>query len=86
MARSNSVSHVLLSEVDASMSDNGLVVATCTWLAGDSALAETHLRRRLAGMVSLNPWLQGRLTRKVTPRRLSSESSFTWFTNARRPG
>ena len=44
----------------------GAVVTACTWFSGNAVLAESHLRVRLAEIMVLNPWLQGRLIRKRT--------------------
>ena len=62
---------VELSQMDLGLSALGAVVASCTWFAGNSTRAKDHLQRRLLEMIVLNPWLQGRLTRKAAPRRLS---------------
>jgi len=44
-------------------------VSAATWFSGDAALAEIHLRARVARIVELNPWLTGRLVlRKGEPR------------------
>ena len=39
-------------------------VSSATWFQGDADAAEVHLRKRVALIVQLNPWLKGRIVSK----------------------